>query len=270
MANSESGEGMRIGEVLKRSRTRQGIEIAEVEERTKIRTKYLRALESEDWEVLPSPAYARGFLRTYAQVLGLDDDAVIDEFRRQVESGSPEGQAYGVAEPLLEGRRRPLGSEPSRRGTGALVAIGLVGALIVLGVVGLVGGGGDGEQEKAAKGERAQRRHQHQQQGQQPAPTPEPENVTLRLALNADVQVCLIGAGEQPLIDDQVLPAGSEEGPYEAPSFDLRFPVGYDREQFDLYLGGKRTRVPETQGSTAFRITPPARVRQVEPTTACP
>ena len=90
---------MRIGEVLKRSRTRQGIEIADVEERTKIRTKYLRALESEEWDVLPSPAYAKGFLRTYAQLLGLDADAIVDEYRRQVESELPAGPPLRLGEP---------------------------------------------------------------------------------------------------------------------------------------------------------------------------
>ncbi|MEO8092294.1 MAG: helix-turn-helix domain-containing protein [bacterium] len=85
MSNPEDRGQMRIGEALKRSRTAQGIEIREVEERTKIRTKYLRALESESWEALPDPAYAKAFLRTYAQVLGLDADALVGAYRRQVE-----------------------------------------------------------------------------------------------------------------------------------------------------------------------------------------
>ncbi len=88
MAHPEDRGQMRIGEVLKRSRTRQGIEIRDVEERTKIRTKYLRALESEDWDLLPDPAYAKAFLRTYAQLLGLDADAIGDAYRRQVEGDS--------------------------------------------------------------------------------------------------------------------------------------------------------------------------------------
>jgi hypothetical protein len=78
MARPDEGGGMRIGEVLKGARTRQGLDIGTVEERTKIRTKYLRALEAEDWERLPSPAYAKGFLRTYSNLLGLDADAIVD------------------------------------------------------------------------------------------------------------------------------------------------------------------------------------------------
>ena len=277
MANSGGGEQMRIGEVLKRTRTRQGIEIAEVEERTKIRTKYLRALESEDWDLLPSPAYARGFLRTYAQLLGLDADAIVDEFRRQVESEPDAALAYGFGEPVLEGRRRPGGPEPGRWRGGVLVVVGLIAAVLVLAVIGLVGGeddGGKGDGERGARAERRERQRKQdrkdEKQKQAPAPSSEEQNVTLRLAVNSDLQVCLLGQGNQPLIDDQVLAAGSEEGPYEAPSFELRFPFGYDREQFDLFLNGKPTRVPETQGSTAYAITPPARVRSTEASETCP
>src|SRR5919201_3946006 len=83
---SENEARLQIGEVLKRTRSRHRIDISKVEQETKIRTKYLRALESEEWEVLPGPAYAKGFLRTYAQFLGLDGDALVDEYRRSVES----------------------------------------------------------------------------------------------------------------------------------------------------------------------------------------
>jgi cytoskeleton protein RodZ len=275
MANSGDGE-MRIGEVLKRTRTRQGIDIAEVEERTKIRIKYLRALENEDWGVLPSPAYARGFLRTYAQLLGLDADAIVDEFRRQAEVEPDTALAYGFGEPVLEGRRRPGGPAPGRWRGGVLVAAGLVVTVVVLGVIGLVGGddegGGGGERKaKAERQERQRKRaHKEKQREQAPAAPPEEEKVTLRLVLNSDVQVCLLGAGDQPLIDDQLLSAGSEEGPYEAPSFELRFPFGYDREQFDLFLNGKPARVPEAQGASAYSITPPARLKPAEATESCP
>ena len=63
---------MRIGQVLEQARERAGLEITDIEDSTKIRGKYLRALESEDWGELPSSAYAKGFLRTYGQLLGLD------------------------------------------------------------------------------------------------------------------------------------------------------------------------------------------------------
>jgi hypothetical protein len=59
-------EGLQIGEVLRSTRSRLGMDIVAVERATKIRTKYLQALEDEDWDVLPGPTYVKGFLRTYA------------------------------------------------------------------------------------------------------------------------------------------------------------------------------------------------------------
>lgn len=275
----ESGDGIRIGEVLKRTRTRQGLDIAEVEERTKIRTKYLRALESEEWDVLPTPAYARGFLRTYAQVLGLDADALTDEFRRQVETELPD-RPYTFHEPVLERRRGPLGGRPRGPGPWLLAGIGILTLVAALLVIGIVGGDdeGDREGERPTKREleqRQERREQHRERRQEQREAAregqEARRVTLRLALNSDVQVCLLARGEnQPLIDDQLLSAGSEEGPYEARSFELRFPFGYDRGQFDLFLDGDRRRLPETQGPTAYRITPPAKIEPTEATETCP
>ena len=112
MADQGRGSGLPIGEVLKRARTRQKVDIRTVEEQTKIRTKYLRALENEEWDVLPGPAYAKGFLRTYAQFLGLDGDALVDEYRRTVES------SLGADPPWV--RRAGAGAPPAaRRGAAA-------------------------------------------------------------------------------------------------------------------------------------------------------
>ena len=97
MATRDEADGLPIGEVLKRTRTRRKLDIRTVEERTKIRIKYLRALENEEWEVLPAPAYAKGFLRTYAQFLGLDGDALVDEYRRTVEAAQNADRAYSVS-----------------------------------------------------------------------------------------------------------------------------------------------------------------------------
>ena len=106
MATRDESDGLRIGEVLKRARTRSKLDIHTVEQRTKIRTKYLRALENEEWEVLPGHPYAKGFLRTYAQCLGLDGAALVDEYRRTVESSLGPGAPLQFAEPVLERRRR--------------------------------------------------------------------------------------------------------------------------------------------------------------------
>jgi hypothetical protein len=276
MGRLGEGDGMRIGEVLKSTRTRQGLDIRTVEERTKIRIKYLRALESEDWQILPSPAYAKGFLRTYASLLGLDAEAIVDEYRRQVETELP---ARPFGEPVLESRPRPMG-EPRRLGWAGIAGLVVVGVLVVLLVIGLVGG--DGGDETTPRGDRAEKREQRQERKreqrqrerrrerrQAAAAAAEAERITLRLELSSGVQVCLVNGAGDALIDDQLLSAGSEER-FEAKSFELRFPSGYDRGQFVLSLNGMRTRVPETQGPTAFEVTRPAKLEQVEFESGCP
>src|SRR5215207_7127443 len=96
-----------IGQALREARTERGIELSEVERVTKIRIKFLRAMEEDRWEALPAPAYARGFLSTYARFLGLDDQALVDEYRRTVEGADrPEPIPHQVLQPATRRRRR--------------------------------------------------------------------------------------------------------------------------------------------------------------------
>jgi hypothetical protein len=69
-----------IGNSLREARVRQGLELPQVELATKIRAKYLRALEDEQFEVLPSGTYIKGFMRSYAEFLGLDGQLYVDEY----------------------------------------------------------------------------------------------------------------------------------------------------------------------------------------------
>jgi hypothetical protein len=69
-----------IGNSLREARVRQGLDYPQVELATKIRAKYLRALEDEQFGVLPAQPYVKGFLRTYAEFLGLDGQLYVDEY----------------------------------------------------------------------------------------------------------------------------------------------------------------------------------------------
>ncbi|HVI37797.1 MAG TPA: RodZ domain-containing protein [Gaiellales bacterium] len=69
-----------IGSALREARERRGLSYSQVEEGTKIRARYIRALEEEDFGVLPGATYSKGFLRAYADYLGLDGHLFIDEF----------------------------------------------------------------------------------------------------------------------------------------------------------------------------------------------
>ena len=76
---------MDLGQLLRQKREAQELSLADVEEQTRIRQRYLSALESDDWDDLPNEVVARGFLRTYASFLGLDPD----ELLAQVDSEQP-------------------------------------------------------------------------------------------------------------------------------------------------------------------------------------
>jgi hypothetical protein len=69
-----------IGNSLREARARQGLELSQVEQATKIRSKYLRAIEDEQFGILPDEPYVKGFLHTYAEFLGLDGRLYVDEY----------------------------------------------------------------------------------------------------------------------------------------------------------------------------------------------
>ena len=76
-----------IGNSLREARLRQGLDFSEIEQATKIRGKYLRALEEEQFEVLPAQTYVKGFLRSYSDYLGLDGQLYVDEFNSRYVRG---------------------------------------------------------------------------------------------------------------------------------------------------------------------------------------
>ena len=72
-----------IGERLKRARKRKNITLAEAEEATKIRTKYLEALENNQYDNLPNDVYVRGFIQSYGALLGLDGRELVEHYNRE-------------------------------------------------------------------------------------------------------------------------------------------------------------------------------------------
>src|SRR3954467_9052220 len=114
-----------IGSTLRETRIRKKIDITTVEEATKIRAKYLRALENEEWSVLPGPTYVKTFLRTYAQYLGLDAHMLVDEYAARFEEPEELELPAFSREQRVRSRVRRAGS-PSR-----LTAVGVVVLLFV-------------------------------------------------------------------------------------------------------------------------------------------
>ena len=79
-----------IGTSLREARLRHGADLVEAEQATKIRSKYLRALEEERFELLPAQTYVKGFLRSYAEYLGLDGQLYVDEYNSRYVAGEDE------------------------------------------------------------------------------------------------------------------------------------------------------------------------------------
>ena len=117
-----------IGSSLRDARVRQGLDFPELEQLTRIRPKYLRALEDERFDVLPAPTYVRGFLRSYAAALGLDGQPFVDEYNSRFAVGEDEVvvRARRVPPP-----RRDRQDRESRMAVLALVAIAVVTALVI-------------------------------------------------------------------------------------------------------------------------------------------
>ena len=111
-----------IGNSLREARLRRGVEIAQAEQVTKIRSKYLRALENEQFDALPSETYIKGFLRAYAEFLDLDGQLYVDEYTSRF-------VATGV-------ELRPRRSAPRQTGRQRRIETGLV--LLALGAIAIV------------------------------------------------------------------------------------------------------------------------------------
>jgi cytoskeleton protein RodZ len=200
-----------IGETLREARMRQRLDIADVEERTKIRAKYLRALENEEWGLLPGPTFVKTFLRTYAEVVGVDPYLLVEEYRLTEErSDGPEFQPLATMPARDRGRggRRPQQRPPRRGGLiAAAVAVALVGFLLVLG---LLGGGddpgdGEGEGQQAATRQAgpapAQQRRRERQRRRRAAPAP--TGVNVRIAPVEPTYVCVdTGVGTAVVFED--------------------------------------------------------------------
>ena len=126
-------EPTKLGNVLRTAREARFIDLVRVERDTKIRVRYLSALERGDYRDLPEPIYTRGFLRNYGLYLGLDPEYLIDLYR--LESGT------GGDRPSMPAARRPMAG---RQGRSLVVSSGAIAAailtvLVVAFVVYLVG-----------------------------------------------------------------------------------------------------------------------------------
>jgi cytoskeleton protein RodZ len=109
-----------IGASLREARTRRGLSREDVQKAIRIRARYLAALEDEEWSLLPGEAYTKGFLRGYAEFLGLDGTLYVDEFNRRI--------ARHEEEPFVPEALAPIGG----RSVGLLRPLVAVGAIVAV------------------------------------------------------------------------------------------------------------------------------------------
>nr|WP_055108397.1 RodZ domain-containing protein [Paenibacillus ihumii] len=90
-----------LGQQLKEARLARGLSLDDVQDMTKIRKRYLEAIEAGDYKVLPGSFYVRAFIKTYAETVGVDADELLNEHRQDV----PAPQVEQTMEPVLQKRR---------------------------------------------------------------------------------------------------------------------------------------------------------------------
>jgi Helix-turn-helix domain len=193
-----------IGSTLREARMRERIDISEVESQTKIRAKYLRAIENEEWDLLPGPVYAKSFLRTYGDYLGLDSRMLLDEFRRRYERPSEHDiRPMGI---VARDRDRDRDRRPRRTRAPAWMPIGIA-VVVVLAILYVVGSlpGSSSTSTTAPAPTHHQPRHTA---SKKTVTASAPTKVTLQLVATNPVYVCLVNGRGTKLINEQTFNVG--------------------------------------------------------------
>ena len=165
------GGGLEIGPMLEQARKDRGLSLAEVEQATKIRKRYLQGLERDDYGALPDAIYARGFLKTYANFLGLDGEHLAWQLksRRAPRRERHGGDDMATAAATSSGFDEPLispgglsGTEKRRVSGGTVLAIivGLVALSAVIGTLYYIGRGSQTAVEDPAQEQQAAEQQQ--------------------------------------------------------------------------------------------------------------
>jgi cytoskeleton protein RodZ len=262
-----------IGATLREARMRAHIDVSEIEAQTKIRAKYLRALENEEWGLLPGPTFVKSFLRTYAQALDLDAKSLVEEYRMHHEGPGESPLEPIVSTPQRAGRQRSSGQARSGRtrprtsgragsdqssSRGYMIAVGAIGTAIVLLVVLLIAGSGGSGTSKTPSSGAADVRTTHagahrSPAGRHGAPVggASADIVALSLKASALVYVCLLGDGGRKLIPGTELQAGETTPTYHARRFELTL----GNSAVTMYVDGRARTVPSSSQAIGYSLT---------------
>jgi cytoskeletal protein RodZ len=225
---------------------RQHLDITDVEAQTKIRAKYLRALENEDFGMLPGSTFVKSFLRTYAEFLGLDPHLLVEEYRARHDPRDESELTPFARPPSGRQRRRPPRRPAWLPIAGAVVAI--VALLLVLGLTG--GSGSDSGNvssttttSKTAKKPKKKATHHHHHRA------PRPTTVALRIKPEAATYVCVDKGVGTPVVYEGTLAA-----PKSWTAKHLRINLG--RRAVAMTVNGRRVRIPVGANPIGYDVRP--------------
>ena len=255
---------MTIGQRLREARLRRELDIADAEAYTKIRAKYLRALENDEFGILPDPTLVKTFLRTYSEYLGLDTQLLLEEYRAQHE---PRGA--GDVPPLAPRRTR----EPRRRGPligpGGAFIIGIVLLLVLFAVLGLTGGEDDEDggrdtaatttEERTAEERREARERRERRERREARERRQRRALTVRVVPAGPTYVC-VDDGRRTTFEGTIAQARTFRA---RRGGRLRINLGRTVER--LTANGRRVRVPESSAGAGFAFSRTGRASPLPP-----
>ncbi len=126
-----------IGTALRDARVRRDISLQQAEDDTKIRVKYIQAMENEDFDVLPAGTYVKGFLRTYAEYLDLDAQLLIDEYNDRFGSGD---HREHIIQPARAAKAETAAPKAGRRHQTNYILVAIL-AVVIIAVLAYLGWG---------------------------------------------------------------------------------------------------------------------------------
>ena len=243
-----------IGETLREARMRRRIDMAEVESATKIRAKYLRALESEEWDLLPGPTFVKTFLRTYAEYLELDARLLVEEYKQRFER--PAGM--DITPLNLRNQRRARRVAP-RIGPGIVVVLGVLAVLGALYVLGR--SGEDPESETPTRVETpapssqegGDRERERERERRRARP------LRVRIAATGEVYVCMEDSRGRAIVDRQTLQAGETTRTFRGRRFRVTFGTAAAR----MRVNGRSYRVAQSQEPVGYELRSGKRPRRI-------
>jgi cytoskeleton protein RodZ len=259
-----------IGETLREARMRRRIDMTEVETATKIRGKYLRALENEEWDLLPGPTFVKTFLRTYAEYLDLDPRLLVEEYRQRYERPSTQDLTPFTASRARAGRGGRRRRRLAAAGPALVLAGGVALLLAFLWALGTLGddeqptepnqvreeptpsggGGGGGGGSNGSSSEEGERERNRARP---------PQRVRLQLIATAPVYVCVVDAKGRQVIDEETLGPDTTTRTLRS----KRFLTNFGNDNVRMRVNGKTYQVAASADPIGYELLPGRKPRRL-------